>query len=105
MTYLLIFAPIGGAAFGNFLIITKLENPGLYLTEIYLIIFWVYTVSGLKLFHATISAVAIAMISILSITYLSYEEFVLHMFWVFSASSFGILGAYLLESSSKKKFF
>lgn len=103
MTYVLIFAPVG-AALGNFIILSKLEAPTLYLTEIYLIIFWVFTVSGLRLFHACISAIVIFIISIFSISYLSYEEFLLHMFWVFSATSFGGLGAYLLESSSKKIF-
>lgn len=103
MAYLLIFAPIG-AALGNYLVLSKLNNPQAYLTEIYLIIFWIFTVSGLKFSQAVFSAAIVVVISTFSSSYLGEDEFILHMFWVFSVSSFGLLGAFLLEKSSKKIF-
>ncbi|MDX1809925.1 MAG: GGDEF domain-containing protein [Sulfurospirillaceae bacterium] len=103
MIYILIFAP-AVAAIGNLIILPKLSNINLYLPEIYLCIFWIFTVSGLKLFHAMISATIVIIISSFAILYLSEKEFLMHMFWIFSAASFGSLGAYLLEESSKRIF-
>lgn len=103
MIYLLLFAP-SVAVIGNFIILSKLKNPNLYLPEIYLCIFWIFTVSGLRFFHAMISASIVIVISFFVSLYLSEKEFLMHLFWIFSATSFGSLGAYLLEDSSKKIF-
>lgn len=104
--FLLIIAPIV-ATIGNLLITSKLEDPVLYMTELYLIIFWTFTVSGLRLWQATISVISI-LIAIFIVTYfffsLSLESLVMHGFWVLASSSFGFLGAYLLERSYKEVF-
>lgn len=104
--FLLIIAPVV-ATLGNLLITSKLEDPALYMTELYLIIFWIFTVSGLRLWQAAISAVS-TFIVILTVTYylfsLSTEYFVMHCFWMLASFSFGLLGAYLLEISYKKVF-
>lgn len=103
---LLIIAPII-AAIGNLLITSKLEDPALYMTELYLILFWIFTVSGLRLWQAIISA-TMTVVIILSVTYfffsLSDENFIMHCFWMSAAFSFGLLGAYLLEKSYKEVF-
>ena len=103
---LLILAPIG-AAVGNLFIVENIENKATYLTELYLILFWTFTVSGLRLLQATVSASATFLI-VLFATYFFFplprELFIMHVFWMFSAFSFGFLGAYILEKSDKSVF-
>ncbi len=103
---LLMTAPVI-ATVGNLLVTTHLEHPAMRLTEIYLIIFWVFTVSGLRLWPATISA-SLIVITTCSI-FISYfdlplEDFVMHCFWLLSSFSFGFLAAFLLEHSYKTIF-
>jgi len=103
---LLIIAPIGAAA-GNLAIVAHLQEKATYLTELYLILFWTFTVSGLRLKQATISA-ATTFVIVLVTTYfifpLSQGLFIMHCFWMFSAFSFGLLGAYILEKSDRSVF-
>ncbi|QIR74990.1 diguanylate cyclase [Sulfurospirillum diekertiae] len=103
LTYFLILIPIG-ASLGNFLILSKFEESTLYTPETYFIIFWVFILSGLRLFLAIISVSVIIFISFFSNAYLSPQAFILHLFWILCSTSFGILGAYLLERSNKKVF-
>jgi len=95
------------ATIGNLLITSKLVDPALYMTELYLIIFWIFTVSGLRLWQATISAITTVLV-IFIVTYfyfsLSLEAFIMHCFWMLASFSFGFLGAYLLEKSYKEVF-
>lgn len=105
-TVLLILAPIA-AAIGNLVIVSGIERPSMRMTEIYLILFWIFTVSGLRLKHAAISAVIIfIMVFVMTYFYfsLTLEYFVMHSFWMFAAFSFGFLGAYLIEKSNKVVF-
>jgi len=103
---LLFFSPIV-AAIGNLVIIADLKDPSMRLTEIYLILFWIFTVSGMRLKHATLSA-TIIFIMVFTTTYfylpLTLEYFVMHCFWMSAAFSFGFLGAYLIEKSNKAVF-
>lgn len=103
---LLIIAPVI-AVIGNLFITSQLEDPALYMTEVYLILFWIFTVSGLRLWQALISAI-MTFVIILAIPYLffslSEESFVMHCFWMTASFSFGLLGAYLLERSYKEVF-
>ena len=104
--YLLMIAPVV-AMFGNLLVTTTLDHPGMRLTEIYLIIFWVFTVSGLRLWPATISSGFIVITTCSAFVFyfnLNLEDFVMHCFWLLSSFSFGFLGAYLLERSYKMIF-
>jgi len=81
---LLMTAPVI-ATVGNLLVTTHLEHPAMRLTEIYLIIFWVFTVSGLRLWPATISASLIVVTTCsMFISYfdLPLEDFVMHCFWL-----------------------
>lgn len=106
MTILLIVAPIL-AAIGNLVIASKFNSYTIYITEIYLIIFWIFTVSGLKLFHATLSALTVFIISAITIYNIYPEqmnEFTMHIFWMLASLSFGFLDGYLLEASNRKIF-
>ena len=103
---LLFFSPIV-AAIGNLVIVSQIADPSMRLTEIYLILFWIFTVSGLRLKHATLSALII-FVMVFSMSYfyfpLSLEYFVMHCFWMTAAFSFGFLGAYLIERSNRAVF-
>ena len=103
---LVMLAPIF-ATVGNISIVSQLEYPATYLTADYLTIFWVFTVSGLRLLHATLSAVIIFSISVFGIYIFSPLEinlFIMHIFWMVASFSFGFVGAYLLEKSNKDTF-
>jgi len=104
LSYILMIAPVF-AALGNIFITSGMPNPSLYLTELYLILYWVFTVSGLRLRQATISAVTIFIIVLISTIFfltLSPEAFTLHLFWMLCSLSFGFLIAFLLEKSNRK---
>ncbi|MCW9026607.1 MAG: GGDEF domain-containing protein, partial [Thiovulaceae bacterium] len=106
MTSTLIAAPII-AAIANMHIISNIDGYTTYQTELYLIIFWVFTVSGLRLIHSTNTALIIFLIAIINsliINPMQTDEFVMHMFWMLASLSFGFLGAYLYEDANKKIF-
>ena len=106
ITTLVVLAPIF-ATIGNIGVVSQLEYPATYLTADYLTIFWVFTISGLRLLHATLSAVIIFCISVLGIYFLSCvgtNLFIMHLFWMLASFSFGFVGAYLLERSNKDTF-
>lgn len=106
MTTLLILVPIG-AALGNMLIISKMELPQTYLTEIYLLIIWIFIVSGLRFLHATLSAFTVLLLSLCTTYFiypLAHDLFIMHFFWIFTAFTLGFFGAYLLEKLNKDIF-
>ncbi len=103
---LLFLSPIV-ATVGNLVIVSQIADPSMRLTEIYLSLFWIFTVSGLRLKQATFSALIIfVMVFAMSYFYfpLSLEYFVMHCFWMIAAFSFGFLGAYLIEKSNRAVF-
>ena len=106
MIIFLISAPIF-AAFANIMIVSSLNDYSIYADEIYLIIFWIFAVSGLKLSHATISALLVTLVSLIgsyTIYNLETNEFIMHAFWMLASFTFGFAGAYLLEKSNKTIF-
>ena len=106
MIYLLIIAPVF-AALANLLLVRNLELFPIYMTEIYLIIFWTFTISGLNIRQSTLS---VFFISIITFAYyyfimpLSKELFIMHSFWMLCSISFGFVGAFLLDRLSKRNF-
>jgi len=100
---LLALAPIG-AALANMFITINLKEFEIHLPEIYLIIIWTFTISGLRLSYATLSATTV-FISVLIINYYLFpmgkEVLLMHIFWMFATFSFGFLTAFLLEKSNK----
>ncbi len=107
MIFLLAISPIV-ATLINLVFVIVLSVPLFYLTELYLIIFWIFTISGLRLHHATISAIIVYLI-VFFVTYsmcpLSTNEFLMHIFWMSCSFAFGFLSATLLEQSNRNIFF
>ena len=106
MVYILAAAPIL-AVVSNLMIVANIESFTTYLTEIYLIIFWVFTVSGLRLMPASLSVIIIVCSTVISnyfIFPLPKELFIMHGFWILSVISFGFVNAYFLERMSKRNF-
>ena len=106
LLYILTAAPILAAG-ATLIIISKLNNPSIYIPEVYLILFWIFTVSGLPLLYATISAVTTFTLVIITTCFIfdySAEVLTMHCFWMTAAFSFGFLGSYLLEKSNKSVF-
>ncbi len=97
---LLFIAPIV-AALAN--ILMQIE-PHIYNSELYLIIFWIFTVSGLSLWRASLSALIVFMMSVNAAFALADTDFMMTTFWSISALSFGFLGAYILERSNRRVF-
>jgi two-component sensor histidine kinase len=106
MINLLIVAPLI-AAIGNIIIVSNFHGYSIYSNEIYLIVFWIFTVSGLKLMQGLFSALLVITISVVS-SYIFYNlqtyEMIMHIFWLFASLSFGFFGKYLLEQSHRSIF-
>lgn len=106
MRGLLFSAPVAATAAHTYLVI-QMSMPQLYFTEAYLIIFWTFTVSGMTLIPAALSALFSALLSAVFVTVLlpmGLEMISLHLFWIFVSYSFGLLGAFLLERSWHRVF-
>ena len=105
MWCLLMVAPVGATA-GNLYLSTQHGHFALYAPELYLILVWVFTVSGLMLRHATMTAMASAALILTHTGVVLLEPRVvsLHLFWMLSAFSFGIVTAVMLEKSSREMF-
>lgn len=105
-TFLLVLTPLL-ATIVNLYIVTNIEAPLVYLTEVYLIVFWIFTISGLRLQQATISAILVYLtftIAIYNSSLFDKEVFVMCLFWITSSFAFGFLNAMLLEKSNKIDF-
>jgi len=105
MILLLSVAPVA-AAIGSIFIITNLDEFTIYLPELYLIVIWVFAISGLRLIYATISASSIFLIVAFSGYYFIFKNdfLLMHLLWLFSAFSFGLLSAFVIEKSNKLIF-
>jgi len=104
MSFLLFSAPII-AAFLNIYIISHYQTSTIYTSEIYLIIFWIFAVSGMPLKHmigsSTIIIFTATLISLYSTPNAS-DEFALHTIFMLISFSLGITGAILLKQSQTK---
>jgi len=105
MIFLLSVAPVG-AAVGNLFIITRLDDFTIYLPELYLIIIWVFAISGLRLMYAAVSASVIIFIVLASSNAFAFPVnfLFMHFLWLVSAFSFGVLSAFVIEKSNKLNF-
>jgi diguanylate cyclase (GGDEF)-like protein len=97
---LLAVAPVG-AAIGSIVIIAEINEFAIFLPELYLIVIWTFSISGLRLVYAAFSASIIFILGAGAGFLLSFSSdvFLLHLLWLFSAFSFGVLNAYLIEKS------
>ena len=106
MVLLLFIAPIV-ASTGNIIIVSYLNDYPIYSSEIYAILFWTFTIPGLRIIHSLSSAIIIIIISTLSaysIHKLQFNVFVLHTFWMTVSLSLGLLAKFLFELSNKTTF-
>ena len=103
MSILLFSAPII-AAFLNIYIVSHYHIHTIYSSEIYLILFWIFAVSGMPFKHMLGSSVIIILVSIFStIEFYSSggTEFTSHIIWMLSSFTLGFIGAILFNYSQK----
>jgi hypothetical protein len=99
------------ANIGNLYLIELLRTSPIYLSEaysseVYLIVIWIFALSGLRFLHAFISA---SICCVMTLGYQIYfpipdEIFYLHQLWMFAAFSFGVMSALILEKNNKRIF-
>lgn len=105
MLWLLSTAPIGAVA-ANLYFNSQQGDFAYYVPEIYLNLMWTFTVSGLALRQATLTA-STSVLLLLAVTLgSSLEPGVqrLHLVWVLASFSFGLLSAFVLEKAHKTMF-
>jgi diguanylate cyclase (GGDEF)-like protein len=101
-----VLANIGNLYLSELLRSSPIYLSELYSTEVYLIIIWIFAISGLRFSYAIVSA---SICFILTLGYQVYslmtkEIFYLHQLWMFSAFSFGVMTALILEKNNKRIF-
>lgn len=108
--FLLAIAPVL-ANLANLYLVELLRTSPIYLSEsysseVYLIVIWIFALSGLRFSHAFISAFAcFAMTFGFQVFFpIPDEIFYLHQLWMFAAFSFGMMSALILEKNSKQIF-
>lgn len=103
---LLFLAPVYAASM-HLYILSHLQNYSIYQTELYLMIFWIYTVSGLRFIHSIVTSLIVFFIGIIG-SYLLYpnhtNELIIYTAWMSTSMIFGFLGAYLFQESQKSTF-
>lgn len=99
------------ANIGNLYMVGLLRDSPIYLSEaysseVYLIIIWIFTLSGLRFAHAFISAsVCFGITYIHQIYFPIPDEIVyLHLLWMATAFSFGAVSALIMEKNSRRIF-
>ncbi|MEN8171111.1 MAG: GGDEF domain-containing protein [Pseudomonadota bacterium] len=100
---LLVIAPVG-AAVGSVFTINNSYEFTVYLPELYLLVIWVFAISGLRLLYASASALLVFLVAALSELPFQNNFMSMHLFWLISAFSFGLLSAFLIEKSNKMIF-
>ncbi len=101
--FLLSFASVL-AAIGNLYIIMKLDNNIIYLSETYLQLFWIFTMSGLRILYAVVAAFLVFVISFVGILLfvpMPNEIFYVHIFWMCAATLFGYFTLFFMNRSNK----
>ncbi len=103
MNLLLLVSPVV-AIIGNLLVVNYVPDYKMYLPEIYLVIIWTLTISGLRLFHAILSVTCTILLTFIFLYHIPSEVFLMHLFWIFASLSFGLASAYIFEELNKKNF-
>ncbi|MEO4047825.1 GGDEF domain-containing protein [Pseudomonas sp. CAU 1711] len=105
MIRLLCAAPVG-AVIANLAFNCGNADFAYFLPEIYLCLMWIFTVSGLALLQATLTA-GVATLLLLLATLgeaLPPGAKLLHLGWILASLSFGLLSAFVLERAYKVTF-
>jgi diguanylate cyclase (GGDEF)-like protein len=103
---LLFIAPIFAASM-HLYVISHLSDYNSYQTELYLMIFWIYTISGLRFIHAIVTSLAVFFIGAIG-SFVLYPDqidaFLIYITWMLVSMIFGFVGGYLLQESQKNTF-
>ena len=103
---MLFTAPIFAASIHIFLM-SKLDSYNTHQTELYLMIFWIYTLSGMSFTHSIMTSLIVFFMGITS-SYLLYpnqmDSFIIYSSWMSISLIFGFVGGYLLQDSHKNTF-
>ncbi|SDS09060.1 diguanylate cyclase (GGDEF) domain-containing protein [Halopseudomonas xinjiangensis] len=105
MVFLLATAPVASTA-ANLWLNSHHQDFVYFLPELYFIIIWTFTISGLKLRLAILTAsgstLLILVVTLAGTIAPGIER--LHLIWLMAAFSFGIVNAYILERAHKVMF-
>lgn len=87
-------------------IASQLSNNAFFLAEGYLLVFWIFVVSGMTYRYALFSAIVSSIVLLVSSFYYieNTDAYIMHSFWVLCSFSFGFLGALIFDSSRKAGF-
>ncbi|MFW5432031.1 MAG: GGDEF domain-containing protein [Methylophilaceae bacterium] len=85
---------------------SQLSNPTPYLNEGYLMVIWIFIVSGMAFNYAVVSAVATSAILVITSYFYMSERglYVMHVFWIFCSFSFGFVGGLIFDRARKSLF-
>ena len=103
---LLISSPIIAASCHAY-IFSQMDIYSTYQVEFYLMIFWIFTISGLRFIKAIIAALSVFSIGAIYpyISYANqYNEYFSHTIWMTTSLLFGLVGGFLLHQSKKDTF-
>ncbi len=103
---LLFLAPIFAATL-HYIVISRLDTFNTYQIELYLMIFWIFTISGLRFIHSVITASIVFFIGAISAYILyqnQFEQLVMHITWMNVSMIFGFSGGFLLQDAQKNLF-
>lgn len=105
MVALLATAPVAATA-ANLWLNSHHQDFVYFVPELYLIVIWTFTISGLKLRLATLTASASTLLILVVTLASTIEPGIqrLHLIWLLAAFSFGIVNAYILERAHKRIF-
>ncbi len=88
------------------IIASQLDNFAPFLTEGYLMVFWIFIVSGMTFQYALLSAIVCSTI-LISASYFYIEDpaiYTMHVFWVFCSFSLGLFGGLIFDGAKKAIF-
>lgn len=103
--YALAMSPVVAMTCHTF-ITSRLDNFAPFLTEGYLMVFWIFIVSGMTFQYALVSAITCSAI-LVGASYFYIEStaiYTMHVFWVFCSFSLGLFGGLIFDSAKKAIF-
>lgn len=98
-------APIIAATCHSY-IASQIDHVEPFLPEAYLIVVWIFIVSGMTFRYALVSAIASSVILTVPAYYYMDESaiYVMHLFWIFCSFAFGLFGGLILDRARKTTF-
>jgi len=88
------------------IIASQMRNPAIFNVEAYLMVIWIFIISGLTFRYAMACASIVTGILIsTSFVYMeNSEHFTVHVFWLFCSFFFGIFASIMYEKTRKQNF-